>query len=125
MCGSSNRPAQPFHVDQYAQIPSDLLVEAQFVRFECRAQTEISESPLILWINLDQEVSPDQESIGVYLGEQDDLPKLEEEISTIVVRTAIERQTRLALQSDLEKEVREVLTHLASDLQEAAKLASP
>jgi hypothetical protein len=57
--------------------------------------------------------------------EQGDLPKLEEEISTIVVTTAIEPQTRLAHQGDLEKEVREVLTHLASDIREASKSASP
>jgi len=114
--------AKPHRVNQVVPIPSELLAEAQFIRFE---QTESGESPLIVWANLAKEVSPDQESIGVYLQEQDNLPTLEEEISTIVVRTAVNQQTRLVAQGDLEKEVREMLSHIPSDLREASQRSVP
>jgi hypothetical protein len=116
---------RPHRVDHVVPIPPELLAEAQFVRFECRPETEAGESPLIVWANLDREASPDQESIGVYLREQD-LPNLEEDLSAIVVRTAVRSpQTRFSSQIDLEREVRVTLAHLASDLREAAQTPAP
>jgi hypothetical protein len=108
-------------VEYVVPIAPEFLVDAQFVRFECRPETEARESPLIVWANLDREVSPEQESIGVYLHEKD-IPNLEDEISKIVVRTAVNQQTRLAAKGDLEREVREMLGHVSSDLHEAAQL---
>jgi hypothetical protein len=118
------REAQLRRVDHAVAIPPEILAGAQFVRFECRPETEARESPLIVWANLDREVSPEQESIGIYLHEQD-IPRLEDDISTIVVKTAVNQQTRLVAQDDLEREVREMLGHITSDLREASQRTAP
>jgi hypothetical protein len=41
------------------------------------------------------------------------------------VKTAVNQQTRLVAQDDLEREVREMLGHITSDLREASQRTAP
>ncbi len=104
-------------VKHVVPIAPEFLAGAQLVRFECLPEAEARESPLIVWANLDAEVSPEQESIGVYLHEQD-IPTLQDEISKT---HELLFRDRLAAQDDLEKEVHEMLGHVPGDLREAAQ----
>jgi hypothetical protein len=113
----------PFKFDNAGAITSNLLTDTNFVRFESAIQNEGGEPPLIVWANFDQEVSPNQESIGVYLREQD-LPTIQNEVSSIVVKSTMPSQPPAPI-GDLEAEVREILLHIGSDLQEASKTAAP
>src|SRR5207302_790437 len=98
----------PFKFEHVTGITPSLFSEANFVRFESMIQSEGVEPLLIVWANLDREVSPDQESIGVYLREQD-LPTIQNQVSSIVVKTAIQPQQLPAPIGDLEAEIRAIL----------------
>ena len=116
------KPYQVSHVASVLQ--PTLLTGAQFVRFECRPESESSDSPLIVWANLDQEVDPNQESIGVYLRPQD-LLKIQDDISRIVVSSVVSPATEKARTDALERTVHSTLSHLASDLKEASQHPAP
>jgi hypothetical protein len=113
----------PFKFEHASGIAPNLPTDANFIRFESAIQSEGGEPPLIVWANFDPEVSPDQESVGVYLREQD-LSVVQNEVSGIVVKTTAP-QLQPAPTSSLEAEIKEILAHIGSDLQEASKIATP
>ena len=115
---------RPFEVPHVVPVPPALLSVAQFIRFECRPNTEAGDSPLIVWANLDQEVDPGQESIGVYLRPQD-LANLQNDISHIIASTMVSPATEKARVDAIERAVHTTLTHIASDLKEATQHPSP
>jgi hypothetical protein len=116
----NDKGTHPFKFEHVSGVASNLLTEANFVRFESPTQSEGADLPLIVWANLDREVSPDQESIGVYLRELD-LPTVQNEVSNIVVKTTAPQLQPTPI-SSLEAEIRVILSHIGSDLQEASKV---